>query len=181
MNTKEKNKISYFFINENDLFINENEKTYDNSFLMHINFWNTYAKVKKTIEGVKRDKNLRIEEFGLSNPDLNKEFYRFNLPSKYKKFIISIFNNSNNAYELTTKSEFDLTFETMNINGHIFAFGKNIEHSDLYTFFELKSITEEEAINFKKELIDNNYYEDYKKIANNIFKEKNLVRKQVRN
>ena len=181
MNTKENSKISYFFIDEKDLFINKNEKVYDNTFLMHINFWNTYAKVKESIESIKRNNNLKIEKLGLSNPNLNGDFDRFNIPSKYKKFIIAIFNNSPSAYELTTRSEFDLTFETMNINGHTFVFGKNIEHSDLYAFFELKSVTENEAMQFKKELIDNDYYEDYKKIANNLFKEKNLVRKQVRN
>jgi len=180
MNTKEKSKISYFFIDEKDLFINKNEKAYDNTFLMYIKFWNTYASIKKTIENIKRNNHLKIEEFDLNNPNLNEDFDKFNIPNKYKKFIIAIFNNSPSAYELTTKSEFDLTFETININGHTFAFGKNIDHSDLYTFFELKSISEEDAIKFKKELIDRDYYDSYQKIANNFFKEKNLIRKQVR-
>lgn len=181
MNTEKKNKTTYFFIDENDLYINNYEKTYDNSFLMHIKFWNIYADVKKTIESIKRNKKINSEAFGLSKPNLNNEFKKFNIPNKYQKFVIAVFNNSD-AYELTTKSEFDLTsFENININGHLFAFGKNIEHADLYTFFELKEITEEEAISFRKELMDKDYYDTYQKIANNLFKKKNLIRKQVRN
>ena len=181
MNTEKQNKISYFFIDENDLFINKYEKFYDNSFSTFVKFWDVYTKIKKIIEKLKRNPNLSIEDFGISHIDLENYFTNEQIPNKYQKFIIAIPNNSSDGYELTTKSEFDLTsFEKININGKTFAFGKNIEHGDLYTCFELKSITEDEAINFRNELMEKNIFDSYKSIANNIFKEKNLIRKQVR-
>lgn len=180
MKVENTNSVSYFFIDKNDLFINDNEKYYDNSFPTFIKFWDMYLSIKKTIESLKKNPNFKIEDYGISKINLENYFINEKIPSKYQKFIIVIPNNNSDGYELTTKSEFDLTsFEKIVINGKTFVFGKNIEHGDLYTCFELKNIKEEEVIKFRKELMDKDIFDSYKSIADNIFKEKSLIRKQV--
>lgn len=182
MKTESTNNVSYFFIDKNDLFINDNEENYDNSISMYFKFWNVYSNIKTIIEAFKRNPYFPIENYKLKRTDLESRFIEEQIPKKYQKFIIAIPNKFNSdGYELITRSEIDLTsLEKIEIDGHIFAFGKSIEKHNLYACFELKSISEEEAINFRKELIDNDIFESYKYVANKIFNKKTLERKQVR-
>ena len=181
MIVERQNNVFYFFMKKNDLFFDKNSSNKCNDyFSTYTLFWSAYVNAKQALLNLKKNPSYNISDRGIEQVDLEKKFIENNIPEKYQKFIIAIPKCiDNDGYELETRTEFDLTsLNKFCVDDHIFAFGKSYENYKLYTCFELKKISEEEVINFRKELKENNILENYQKVANDVFKTKPMVRKK---
>ena len=130
-----------------------------------------------------------IKEINLIDPiynediDINNYTIQFNLPDKYKKFILgcNLGFNCNQIYNVSfNEGNTNIFFEVLsnhplNIksasNKTIYfnssTFGKYL--SFVLTSNHKKNLTELEAINFYKELIENGYFNEYARMVYGIF------------